>query len=276
VSRRKTIWVITDVFIVLFCLVFMYPILIGVMNSFKSRTDIVLRPLAITAEKMSLDTYLFTCVELKYVEKFMNSFVITVCSVALVVLFSSMAAYKLTRENTKLSAWLFRGIIAFMLVPFQCTMLPLVVMMTRTGLIDTYAGMIIGYLGFQCPFALFLYHAYLRTIPLVLDESAKIDGCSSIRTFFTIIFPLALPMTATIIILNVLATWNDFLFPMVMLTSMEKRTLVTGLVAYAAARMKQWDRLLTGTFLIALPIITVYIFMQRHIINGMVTGALKE
>jgi len=275
-KRRNAIWVFSDVLVAFFCLVFMYPMLIGLMNSFKPRTEIVLHPLELMPEKLSFDSYLFTFVEMKYIEKFFNSFFITVCSVALIILFSSMAAYKLTRENTRLSEWLFRGIISFMLVPFQCTMLPLMVTMSRTGLIDTHTGMIIGYLGFQCPFAVFLYHAYFKTIPMVLDESAKIDGCSTLRLFYTIIFPLALPMTATIIILNVLTVWNDYLFPMIMLTSMDKRTLVTGLVAFSAIRMKQWDKLLTGTILVALPILSLYIFMQRHIINGMVSGALKE
>lgn len=269
------IWVLADLLTLILCFMFVFPLLVGFLNSFKPMTDIIFDPLAIDPDRFTLKGYSTALSSLKYGRRFINSSILTVCSVTISVFMTSMTAFKLTRENTRLSRGIFKGITLFMLIPFNCTMISMTVIMTRMGLIDTFPGAILGYLSYLAPMSIFLYRGYILSVPIALDESAIIDGCSTFGVYWHIVFPLIMPMTATVVILNTFRVWNDYLYPLLMLQSESKKTLVTGLTYFSTNHMKQWDKLLAATVLVIAPVFIVYVIMQRHIISGMVTGAVK-
>ena len=274
-NKRKKVWLLGDVLSIFLCAVFAFPLLVGVLNSFKPMTDVIFQPLAIDPDRFTLDAYQAAVGRLKYGQRFVNTGILTVGSVTISVFLSSMTAYKLSRENTRLSKGIYKGITMFMLIPFNCTMISLTVLMTQLGLMDTFPGTILGYLAFLGPMSIFLYYGYMRSIPGALDESARIDGCSTFGIYWHIVFPLLGPMTATVVILNTFRVWNDYLYPLLMLQSESKRTLVTGLTTFCTNHLKQWDKLLAATVLVIAPVFVVYVIMQRRIISGMVTGAVK-
>lgn len=274
-SKRKKRWIAADLLTILLCFLFAFPLLVGFLNSFKPLTDIIFKPLEVETSRFTLDGYAVAISSLKYGKRFLNSTILTVSSVVLSMLMTSMTAFKLTRDDTRLSKGVFKGITLFMLIPFNCTMISMTVIMTRLGLLDTYAGAILGYLSYLAPMAIFLYRGYILSVPVALDESAIIDGCSTFGIYWYIVFPLLAPMTATVVILNTFRVWNDYLYPLLMLQSESKKTLVTGLSYFSSNHMKQWDKLLAATVLVIAPVFTVYIAMQKYIISGMVTGAVK-
>lgn len=274
--ERRVLWAGIDIIALFLCALFAFPLLIGVLNSVKPLSDIIFEPLSIDPAHMSMDAYVAAFDRMKYAQRFINSALITVVSVSLSVLMSSMAAFKLARGKTRLSRGLYRGSTVFMLIPFNCTMISMTVIMTRLGLIDTYPGAVLGYLAYLGPMSIFLYHGYIRSIPATLDESARIDGCGLFSIYRHIIFPLIAPMTATVVILNTFHVWNDYLYPLLILQSEAKKTLVTGLASFSNKHMQQWDKLLAATVLVVLPVMVVYGAMQRRIVSGMVTGAVKE
>jgi len=274
--KKSVLHFIVDIVAVAACVVFLSPVLLGLLNSFKPLGKILSNPLSISWDTLSLDAYIVAFNTMSYGRHFINNVIITGFSLLFVILCASMCAYKLSRDHSRLSRICFNLIIAFILVPFQCTMIPLTVELTRTGLVDSLVGVIICYIGFGTPMSMFLYHGYIKSIPTALDESAKLDGCNTIKTFFWIIFPLAAPMTATVVIIETLFFWNDFLFPLIVLQSDNNRTLITGLVNFSATHLQQWDKLLAGTVMIELPILALYLILQRYIIDGLVTGAVKS
>lgn len=276
-KRRKARlrWALWDLLTAALCLLFAFPLLIGALNSFKPMTDIIFEPLSIDPARLTLSAYAAAFVKLKYGQRFLNSAILTAASVSISMLLSSMAAYKLSRENTRLSRAIYKGITVFMLIPFNCTMISMSVIMARLHLIDSYAGAVVGYLAYLGPMSVFLYVGYMRSVPVTLDESARIDGCTTLGIYRHIVFPLVAPMTATVVILNTFHVWNDYLYPLLMLQSEAKKTLVTGLTAFSTNHLKQWDKLLAATVLVVAPVLAVYVLMQRRIVSGMVAGAVK-
>lgn len=156
--RNKSLWLAVDVIVVICCILFLFPMLIGFVNSFKSLSAVLIKPLSMELELFSLDGYRTAFKALKYPTRFLNSAFITIVTLFFVIMLSSMAAYKLSRDNSLLSNTLFKLVLAFILIPFQCTMIPLTVLMTNLNLINTFSGVIAGYIAFLCPMSIFLYH----------------------------------------------------------------------------------------------------------------------
>lgn len=267
-GQKKLRWVIADVLIVIVCLIFLYPLLIGFYNSFKTLKDVLLNPLSIDFDTLTFDNYSKAFAGMRYGTRFVNTLFVTAVSCVLILFFSSLAAYKLSRTDTHCSKIIYKIIFCFILIPFQCTMIPLAVQMTNMGLTDTHTGLILGYLGFLSPMSIFLYHGYIKTVPVELDEAARIDGCNSFSIFYRIIFPLIKPITATVLIINAMAIWNDYLFPAIMIGTEKKRTLIIGLITFTSTYSKQWGRMLAATVMVITPILIIYVILQKHIIKG--------
>jgi len=147
---------------------------------------------------------------------------------------------------------------------------------TPFRLLQNYPGIIFAYLGFGMPLSIFLYHGFIKGIPLELEEAAIIDGCSKVRVFFTIIFPILKPISVTVMILNGIWIWNDYLLPLLMLgMSGDVQTLPLAVANFVSSFVRRWDLILTSTLMAMLPIVIVFLFLQKHIIKGMVEGSVK-
>jgi raffinose/stachyose/melibiose transport system permease protein len=196
------------------------------------------------------------------------------CSIVLIVLFGSMAAYTLARRNTWYTRVLNTYFLIGFLVPLQTTMLPLFLIMRFLRLIDSYQGMIFLHSN-GAVFALFLYLGFIRTMPRDLEEAAFVDGAGVFRTFWQIVFPLLRPITATIVIFNVIWIWNDFLLSYLFLSSTSKATLTLQVYNGIGQYFTDWSIMMPVLVLAILPIAIFYLVMQRHIIGGLLTGSLK-
>ncbi|SCL28913.1 raffinose/stachyose/melibiose transport system permease protein [Micromonospora pallida] len=201
-----------------------------------------------------------------------NSMIITVVSVALLVLLSSLAAYPLARLTSKWSSLAFYGFMVGLLVPFQLGLIPLYKMMRDIGLLGSILPLIIIYVGLRIPFSLFLYVQFLRQIPLDYEEAAAIDGCSPARAFFRVVFPLLRPVTGTVVILNGLFIWNDFLKPLLYLSGTSNQTLPVAIYTFVGEYESQWELIFAALILGALPVLIAFFFLQKSLIQGFSSG----
>ncbi len=283
--RRLAAKVLAEALVVLLLAVFLIPFAMVVVNSAKTSKDILFHTLDLPANWGQLFVnigLIFNNRTVHYANAFLDSALITFFSLAVIVLFSSMCAWALVRTKSAWSTILFFAFVAAMVIPFQVLMFPLVRWMRVLGdlihfkLLQSIPGMVFAYLGFGCPLSIFILHGFIKNIPYELEESATIDGCSQARTFFEIVFPLLQPIIITVLILNGIWIWNDYLLPLLMLGSNGAvQTIPVAVTAFAGAYLKQWDLILTSTLIAMLPVIVLYLFAQRYIIKGMIEGAIK-
>ncbi|MEH7011064.1 carbohydrate ABC transporter permease [Neobacillus niacini] len=255
-------------------LIFLIPFYFVLINSIKPFAAILIDAAAWPKE-FKFSNYAKVWNVINFPRAFWNSLVITVMSNIGLVVISSMAAWKMVRTPGKFSKILFIIFVSAMVIPFQTVMIPLMKLGGTLGLTNSIPGLIIMYFGFGVPLSLFLYHGFVKTVPVEIEESAMIDGCSQFGVFWRIVFPLLKPITITVIILNTLWIWNDYLLPLLVLQDPELRTIPLAASSFFAQYTKQWDMGLAALVLGITPIIIFFLFLQKHIIKGIASGSIK-
>lgn len=273
-KKGKVANIIQMILLSVLFLLYFFPFAFVVINSFKSTKEFLTSPLAFPL-KLEISNYITAFDKMKYTYTFVNSLSITVFSVALIAIFSSMTAYLFVRYKWKLNMYLFFIMVASMIIPFQAIMIPLVKIYGSVGMLNSKWALIYMYVGFGANLAVFIYHGFLKNIPLELEEAAMIDGCTKLQTFFQIVFPLLKPTTVSIIILDMLWIWNDFLLPNLVLIKPENRTLPLSTFYFFGTYTVDYGLLMASLMMTMIPIIVVYLFLQKHIIKGVMQGSVK-
>ncbi len=259
----------------LFALLYLYPLFLIVINSLKSFSEITLNAVALP-KKLEFVNYVNTFRLMKYPALFFNTLIATGVGVAGVVFLSSMSGFKLSRTKTIYSWVMFIVLIAPMMIPFHSFMIALVKVAKILHLTGSPWGLGVLYWGLGAPLALFLYHGFVKSIPRDLDDCAMIDGASPFRAFFQIIFPLLQPVTVSVIVINAMWMWNDFLLPLLILSgSKESLTLQLAAYNFFGQYKVEWHYAMAGVVLTIIPAVALYLALQKHIIKGMVAGAVK-
>ena len=276
---------IAEIIGVILTVIILAPFLLVVVNSAKSSADIITSPISLPEYWGQIFTNLSNVIHnqnFNYWNSFFSSLLITAVSLLLLTVFSSMAAWVLVRNKTKWSSFIFMLFVSAMVIPFQVVMLPLLSTFRETSnffgiqMLQSYKGIIFAYLGFGGSMSVFILHGFVKGIPYELEEAAWIDGCSPEGTFFRIIFPLLKPVQVTVLILNGIWIWNDYLLPSLMLGLNGKiKTLPVAVSSFVGSYVKQWDLILSAALLAMIPIIILFLFAQKQIIQGMVDGAIK-
>ncbi|MHC6204088.1 carbohydrate ABC transporter permease [Breznakiellaceae bacterium SP9] len=274
-QKQKTSITVLAAVVVFIAIVYIYPVFLMLINSVKPFGEVVSS--AISLPKVwAPENYAFVITKMSYLKLFFNTLFITVVGIAGIVFFSSLAAYILQRRKNRFTAFAYLAIIIPMLIPFQTIMITLLKTMTTLGLAGNKLGLGIQYWGFGIPMAAFIYFNFMSTIPRELDESSYMDGAGTFRTYVRIIFPLLQSVTATVIVLDVMWIWNDFLLPLLMVNrSNETKTLVLTAYTFVGQFNTQWHYAMTAMVLTVLPSVIFFIAFQRNIIAGVVAGAVK-
>ena len=254
-------------------LLFVSPVFILVNSSFKSLQDIYINVLALP-KQLSFQNYTKAFKEMDYVKAFMNSFIITCISTALIILISSMAAWVLVRYKTRTSKILFLMFAAVQLIPFQCVMLPLVDIMSKLHLMNR-PGLVFMYMGFGCAMSIILFHGFIKNIPIELEEAAIIDGCNMVQTFINIVLPMLKGIIATVAVINVMWIWNDFLLPSLVINKNGMQTLPLRTYLFFGQFTKKWDLATASLMLCMIPIVLFYLSCQKYIVKGITAGVGK-
>ncbi|MGN7765216.1 carbohydrate ABC transporter permease [Paenibacillus sp. 22594] len=253
----------------------LFPIYMGVLNSFKTDGELLNDVLAAPAS-FQFGNYAAAMDKINFWRSLGNTAVIAAVGLLGIILFSSMAGYKLSRTQGRLSRFLFSLFILSMLIPFHSTMITLTKITRELHVQGSIFGLGLIYIGLGVSFAIFLYHGFVKSIPRDLDEAAVMDGCGDFRLFFVVIFPLLLPITATNAILNLLWMWNDFLLPLLMLTDSDSYTLLLSTnMLFGQYGNNDWSGILASLVMAMLPVIIFYLLLQKYILNGIADGAVK-
>lgn len=256
---------------------FLVPIIIVIINSFKSRIYISSQPLKLpNAETfVALENYINGVTSSDFFSAFLRSLFITVVSVILIVLFASMAAWYIVRSNSKITKGIYYMLVFSIIVPFQMVMYTMTYVANRANL-DNVFGITFVYLGFGAGLSVFMLCGFIKSIPLEIEEAAMIDGASPIQAFFTVVFPMLKPTAITVAILNTMWIWNDYLLPYLVLGS-DKKTIPVAiqLAMQGAYGSTDYGGFMAMLVLAIVPIIIFYIFCQKYIIKGVVAGAVK-
>ncbi|MFB9327873.1 carbohydrate ABC transporter permease [Paenibacillus aurantiacus] len=252
----------------------LFPIYMAVVNSFKTQGEMFESFISLPTS-LHFENYSDAFTKINLLNSSWNSAVISILGIGGIVVCASLAGYKLSRTSGKLSNFIFFLFIASMLVPFHSIMIPLNRMANALHVQGSTYGLALIYIGLGVNMAIFLYHGFVKSIPRELEESAQIDGCNQFQTFFLIIFPLLVPITVTIAILDFLWIWNDFLLPLLMLTDVSKYTLILSTNMLFGEYNKEWSLILAALVLTAIPVVVIYAFFQRFIMHGIAEGAVK-
>ena len=280
-GRRIVLEIVTCLLFILF----MMPFVIVVLNSMRTNAEIINSPVGWPEDAGNLFLNVKSVWEnptFNFLSALRDSVIITVLSLGIISICSAMAAWVLVRNKTRWSNFLFMMYVAAMVIPFQVVMFPLITWFRDLGetlhipMLRSYQGIIFAYLGFGEAMSIFIFHGFIKGVPLELEEAADIDGCSRAGTFFRIVFPLLQPVFVTVLVLNGLWIWNDYLLPLLLLgAGGDIRTIPLAVAGFIGSFVKQWHLIMVSTLLAMLPIIVLYIFAQKYIVQGMVDGSIK-
>jgi raffinose/stachyose/melibiose transport system permease protein len=277
---KKSSKLILEILLVVLALGFLSPIYLIVVNSFKDRAELYKNALALPSS-FSFQYYTKAMEKMNFLTAFGNSLFVTVTSVVIVVILASMTAWMLVRTDNKLSKIIFMTLVTTMLIPFQTLMMPLMQVMDwiRSNLhipmLNTHGGLIYMNIGFHASMAVFLYHGFIKSVPVALEEAATLDGCSKFGVFWKIDFPLLKTITITISILDVIAMWNDYLLPSLTLSDKGLRTIPLSTFYFFGEFTIVWNLAMAGLTLTVIPVVIFYAFSQKYIIKGIAAGAVK-
>lgn len=264
---------------ILIFIAYMFPFLMVVINSLKQKRDIIKSPFSwlFTVKGLSFDNFAKAFNQMDFLNAIKNSLIITVSATAIVTILAAMLAYFIVRNNNLLTRIIFALMVASMIIPFQAIMIPLVSIYGGTlNLLNHRLTLIFMHVGFSMSMTVFMFHGFIRgSVPIALEEAAYLDGCTHTQTFFKIVFPLLKPIMSTTLILNALAFWNDFLLPSLVLTDKKLLTLPLSTYSFYGTYSADYGTIMAGLLLCVVPLLILYIALQKQIINGVVAGAVK-
>lgn len=262
----------------LLLLVYILPFLMVIINSFKLKKDIILSPISLVGENgFTIANFPDAMAKMDFFKALFNSVLITGTSLLLITLFAAMAAYIMARTNWAACKVLYAAMILSLAIPFQVLMIPLVSIYGGIfHILNNRATLVFMHIGFCVSMSCFLFYGAIKsTVPLELEESASMDGCGRYRTFFGIVLPLIRPAIATMVIINALNLWNDYLLPSLILGDSRLHTLPIATRVFYGAFSSDLGLLMASLVLMILPVLILYLFLQKHIIEGVVAGAVK-
>lgn len=263
------------VVLTLAALLYIYPIVMIYYNSFKSYGEIMIDAISLPSV-WTVENFKNAWKIMNFLTVLKNTFLITLFSVSGIVIISSMAAYKLARVQKTYSRLLKALFLMPMLVPIQSIMITFLQVMTKLELTNTHQGLVVAYWGMGCSTAVFLYYGFVKSFPVEIEEAARIDGSNSWHLFAKIVFPLLKPVTGTVVILDVMWIWNDFLLPLLLINrSRDLKTLQLASYSFFGQYVTKWNYALAGIVMAVTPTVLFFIFMQKYIVKGIAAGAVK-
>ena len=275
-NKKKSI--IPTIILTILSLLWIYPIILILLNSLKKESAITTTgvfELPLGEIWNGFTNYVASVTQMDFLKSFWYSLVISVMSVVLILLCCSMCAWYITRVNSKFTKLLYLFCVFSMVVPFQMVMFTLSLVADRTGL-RTPWGIIIIYLGFGAGLAVFMFCGFVKSIPLEIEEAAMIDGCTPLRTFFSVVLPIMKPTYISVGILETMWIWNDFLLPYLVL-DLNKYKTISIAIQYMKGSYGRVDMgaVMAALILAVIPVVIFYLACQKHIIKGVAAGAVK-
>ena len=276
IKRRKRAKVIlTNGIMILIMLFYLLPFWYVINNAFKEKSYISLRPFTIRPEIFTFDSIISAFQKMNYTTTFLNSLIVLVLSCTIFVIVGSMTAYGICISGNKWLNYLYVFFVSLIALPFQAAMVPLVSLLKNLGLSESYLGLALVYSAMFMPFIVFLYTGFMRSLPMEIMESARIDGCSYFQAYVHIYMPLLKTITGIVLVLRGVYVWNDLQVPLIVINDPAKQTLQQRLYVFAQSRIGNFDLVFAGALIVCLPMVILFLLMQKSFIKGVMAGSIK-
>ena len=266
--------VATYALLCVFTLVFLYPIVWLVINSFKDGAELFASPWSLP-DHPTLENFCRALTEGNIARNFLNSVIVTSVVVVVVTALSATAAYGITRLRWRASKAVLATFLLGMTIPMHATIVPLFSIFNKIGLINTFAAVIIPHVVFAMPIAIFILSGFFESIPREMEEAAVMDGCTIPGAFIRVVCPMATPSLVTVAVITFITAWNDLLFPQIFLSDPDKMTLPVGLTTFQGRYSTDYVGMIAAVVITIIPSIVVYVLLHRRIVEGMTAGAVK-
>lgn len=273
---KGPIWERPFYYIVMFVMatISLFPILLMIVSSFKTNAEIFADPLGLP-EKFSLETYQKLLDQVPFGAFFGNSVFVSFVSVLLIVVTTSLAAFYIARFQFSWNGGLFFIFLMGMMIPIKLGIVPLFILMNDLGLLNSLWSLILVYTAQGIPLSMLILTGFFRTLPVSLEEAARIDGASNLRVLWSVVLPLMRPAIGTVVIINFIQVWNDFFFPLIFITERAQMTIPIGMLSLFGEHSTDWGALFAGLTLSSLPMILMFLIASKQFMEGLTQGALK-
>ncbi|MBD8519268.1 carbohydrate ABC transporter permease [Lysinibacillus fusiformis] len=274
--KQEAIWVRPFYYLVVFTVatISLYPILLMILSSFKKSVDIYKDPLGLPSS-FSLDTYRTLLSKIPFTTYFMNSLFVSIVSVVLIVVVCSLASFYIARFKFSWNHALFFIFLLGMMIPIKLGIVPLFILMRDLGLINSLWSLILMNTATGIPLSILILTGFFKTMPSELEEAARMDGAGNLRVLWYVVLPLMRPALGTVVIINFIAAWNDFFFPLIFITEKMKRTIPVGMMSLFGEHSADWGSLFAGLTLASLPMILLFFIASKQFMEGLTAGAIK-
>lgn len=274
-KKERTRTLLSELVLLICTVVMILPIYYFVLGAFKERRDIIQNPLAMTAEMFTTENFPYVIKKMDYWEALGNTAFITIMALIIVVICASLAGFAVARIRSRVFTTYYSAIVTLMVIPFIGCLLPLITQAKDMGLYNSIWGCILIQAAWNMPFSVFLYTGFMRDLPRELEEAAYIDGCSTFGVYSRIFLPLLAPVTATCCIRQGVGIWNDYLVTRTLLNENDTPTLMVGIQGFFGARGTEFGYAFAGVLLVSIPMVILFLCLQKYFIKGIAAGAVK-
>lgn len=265
----------SHIVLTLACIIILIPLYYVLINAFKLDLYINIKPMEFNWAYFTIDNISNAWRSLNFLLSLQNSVILVILSCGMMIIFGSLAGFAIAIVGNKFLRIFYTVLIMLISVPFQVVMIPLVQVLNTLHLLNSYFGTSLVFVALGLPFTIFLYTGFMRSVPREICDAAIVDGCGMYRTYLYIYMPLLKAVTGTILIIRGTAVWNDLLIPLITFTNSKYDTLIRKLYAFVSLKFNRWDLLFAGTLLCSIPILILFLSLQRVFIRGIMVGSVK-
>ncbi|GFI28736.1 MAG: carbohydrate ABC transporter permease [Lachnospiraceae bacterium] len=275
-TRRDKIGnVFCHIYLIILAVVAFFPLVWVLLCSVKTSGDLTANPTRILPKHFTLENFLHVINELGFAENIANSLLIAISTTCIAIVISSMAAYGIVRFFPKLGSIMSKVLVTTYMFPPILLAIPYSMVMAKAGLVNTRIGLVIVYLSFSVPYAVWMLVGFFKTVPIGIEEAARVDGANKLQTFVQIVLPLVMPGIVATAIYTFINAWNEFLYSLILINSTEKMTVSVALKSLQGAEILNWGDMMAASALVVVPSVVFFMFIQNKIAGGMTEGAVK-
>lgn len=272
--KKICAWIVKYLTLIIFAILILFPVYVVAVGSFKSEFEMYNNIFGLP-ESWGLENYITAFESGQMAVYFKNSLFVTALSVMLLILLSSMTAFALSRLHLRGRSWIYKLFVIGIAVPTQVGIIQLALLMSKLQLTNSLLGLVLVYVAYELPFSVFVFYGYMQSLPWEIQEAAIVDGCNLWRLYWQVAMPLSKNAIATVLIFDMVTVWNDMLFPLMLISKEKLRTLPFGLLQFRGQYSSQYTVIFAGVILITIPLIVLYLTMQKQFVSGMTQGAVK-
>lgn len=272
--KNRLVQLLIFLLTLLMALLFVSPVFFAFISAFKTNGEILKSPTALPLT-WTLKNFQELFSKADFLTAIKHTAFLTIVSEILIIMIVPMASYAISRRSSGMTKFIYNFFLAGMMIPFHLYMFPLFKELRIFGVFGTLAGPIVVYISGSVAFGTLLYTSFMKGIPLEIEEAAKIDGCSPFQTFWKVVFPLLGPCTASMVVLNGLGIWNDFLMPYLVLPSDKAKTIMVEVYKFVGQYTARWDIVFAGAVVAIIPALILYVLLQKYFVKGITAGAAK-